>query len=246
MLGGLLICLTFPCESGTLLIMEPAAKKRFLSASDADVAEILTSRVPKSTKDTTSTWLSMFEKCLKDNNLKCDLRDCSRKELNNVLCRCYISMRRKDGGYYQEPGYHGFRAAIQRQLTCHDRQFNVHTDVEFQKSNDVLDGVLKRNKREGHSNPVQHKDPITDIDMDKISYFFDRSKTAENLTRHVWFFTTLHLGLRGREVQRKITKADVEFGTDAHGDFARLSADFATKITKAGADLLVATPVLER
>ncbi|XP_065198987.1 uncharacterized protein LOC135830688 [Sycon ciliatum] len=143
-------------------------------------------------------------------------------------------MRRKDGGYYQEPGYHGFRAAIQRQLTSHGRQFNVHTDVEFQKLNDVLDGVLKKNKREGHSNPVQHKDPIKDIDIDKISYFFDRSKTAENLTRHVWFFITLHLGLRGREVQRKITKTDVEFGTDGHGEFARLSADFATKNYQGG------------
>ena len=36
-----------------------------------------------------------------------------------------MGMKRRDGGDYQEPEYLGFRAAVQRELTKHVRQFNL-------------------------------------------------------------------------------------------------------------------------
>ena len=42
-----------------------------------------------------------------------------------------------------------------------ERNFNVYSDPEFRKSNNVLDGVLKKLRREGKMEPIHHKQPIT-------------------------------------------------------------------------------------
>ena len=81
-------------------------------------------------------------------------------------------MRRKDGGFHQEPGYLGVRAAIQRQLNIHDRNFNIFTDTEFTKSNGILDGVLKKRRRDGDMNPVKHKELISSFNLDKIKPYY--------------------------------------------------------------------------
>ena len=85
-------------------------------------------------------------------------------------------MKRKDGKNYQEPSYYDFRAAIHRQLVELERNFNVYSDPEFRQSNNVLDGVLKKLRREGKMEPFHHKQPITKSDMDKIQFLFDHDK----------------------------------------------------------------------
>ena len=84
-------------------------------------------------------------------------------------------------------------------------------------------------QEEGNTKPVQHKEPISQPDLEKIKYHFMLDKSAENLTCHVWFSLALHLGLRGCELQEKILKKDVEFGKDDTGEYVHLSPDFATK-----------------
>ena len=163
--------------------MEPIPK-RFASVSGNEVAEVLQDRVPKATKSSTSTWVAVFTEYLKANDASCELKTCTRSELDDHLCKCYVSMKRKDGKNYQEPSYYGFRAAIHRHLVELERNFNVYSDPEFRKSNNVLDGVLKKLRREGKMEPIHHKQPITKSDMDKIQYLFDHDKGASNLQRH--------------------------------------------------------------
>ena len=127
--------------------MEPIPK-RFASVSENEVANVLQDRVPKATKSSTSTWVAVTE-YLKANDASCELKTCTRIELDDHLCKCYVSMKRNDGKNYPEPSYYGFRAAIHRQLVELERNFNVYSDPEFRKSNNVLDGVLKKLRREG-------------------------------------------------------------------------------------------------
>ena len=72
----------------------------------------------------------------------------------------------------QQGGYFSARAAIQRKLTALKRPFNLRDDAAFRDSNIVLDAVLKRNKVEGKSHKVQHKDAITDADKDRLAEYF--------------------------------------------------------------------------
>ena len=122
--------------------MGPAAK-RFSLVTHKDIVDVLEKRVTKSTKETTSTWFNMFSAFLVANCTECNLESCTLQHLNDMLGKCYMSMKRKDGGFYQEPGYLGFWAAVQRELNKHERKFNIYKDMEFKKSNDILDGMLK-------------------------------------------------------------------------------------------------------
>lgn len=143
-------------------------------------------------------------------------------------------MRRKDGNAYQELGCLGFRAAIQRELNRLERGINIYSDDEFRKTNEVLDGFLKKLRREGKMEPEKHKTAISPADMDKIRYLFDHDKGAENLTRQIWFGLTMHFGLRGREVQAKMLKTDIKICAGEEGEYIRLRTDFATKNYQGG------------
>ena len=87
---------------------------------------------------------------------------------------------------YQRNSYNGFRAALNRHLE--DRGFDLFNDPQFVRSNNVFDGVWKKLKREGKLRPVKHKDPISDTDMQKISYMFGVHKDPVTLLQQVWFF----------------------------------------------------------
>ena len=207
----------------------PSPKRRFNPVMDEDVEEILNERVPKSTKDCTSVWVRVFEAFVEENDeIECDLKVCSREQLAEVLCKCYVAMKKKDGTAYQRSSYNGFRAALNRHLE--DRGFDLFSDSAFARCNSVFDGVLKRLKREGKLRPIKHKDPISDPDLRKINYTFGTKKDPVTLLQQVWFFVTLHFGLRAREVQASMRKGDLVLCRDANGkEYFTLSTDFVTK-----------------
>ena len=50
---------------------------------------------------------------------------------------------------------------------------NVFRQAEFQRSNNILDGVLKQAKASGEERAVEHKEAITADDLEKIQCYFD-------------------------------------------------------------------------
>ena len=92
-------------------------------------------------------------------------------------------------------------------------------------------------KVEGLEPAVRHKEAISDADGKLLEHYFDDVLVANDLvklTMYVWFETTLHFGLRGREVQVQMTKKDLEFCNDETGEFIVLSKDFAGKNCQGG------------
>ena len=88
---------------------------------------------------------SMSKKCMYRFVSVLDLKSCSASELNEVLGKFYLELRMKNGERYKA-SYLAARAAISRYMavnlskpTC-----NVFRQAEFQRSNDILDGVLKQ------------------------------------------------------------------------------------------------------
>ena len=75
---------------------------------------------------------------------------------------------------YKRASYLAARAADQRELQARRRSFNIFTDHAFKQSNVFLDGVLKKNKKDGMERPVVHKEVITEFDEERLgSYFAD-------------------------------------------------------------------------
>ena len=151
---------------------------------DQDVENVLSSRVPRATREMTRQWLTVFNLYLEANKIVCDLDTATKEDINEILCKCYVSLRTQKGEYYQRASYAGFRAALNRHLL--KRNINIISDpFSFHWANEVFEGVLKQLQREGNLKPTDHKDEISKEDMDKIDSLFTRTKDATTLTCHV-------------------------------------------------------------
>ena len=139
---------------------------------------------------------------------------------------------------YQASSYVSARSAIQRHLTSLKRSFNIRDDKEFMTSNNLLDAVLKRNKAEGKSKPVQHKESITEADKARLNEYFEDvldSNDTYKLQSYCWFNIARHYGLRGGEVFAKLTRQDLLFKQDDQDkEYVVLRSDFLTKNTPGG------------
>eukprot|EP00117_Sycon_ciliatum_P005509 scpid97844/ scgid9429/ len=221
---------------------EPTAKRRFESVSVQEVDTVITERVPKSTSSTTKGWVKVFMDYAADNGTNIDLATCSKDELNEALCKTYLGIRTQKKEYYQRSSYQGFRAAINRHLAETDRDMNIFTDPEFRRSNQAYDGILKKLKRQGELNATQSKAIISTEDFAKINKLFLYSKEPSNLNMEVWFYLTYHHGLRGREVQCRLTKESLTLCKDNEGkDYYTLNTNFSTKNHQGGASENTAT-----
>ena len=125
------------------------------------------------------------------------------------------------------------RASIQRYLDkTTNRGIDIRKDKTFQKANNVLKkkaSMFLSNK----CGKIESYPAIEEADMKKINQYFDQSSPT-TLQHQVWFNITYHLGLRGREAQRHLTKDSLVIREDSDGKrYVALSHDFITKNTKA-------------
>ena len=100
--------------------------------------------------------------------------------LNECLKKFYAGLGRKKAksispAVIWQPGN------IQRHLTALGRPFNLRTDETFNSSNQLLDAVLKVNKANGKTKPVQHKDSLSEADKVRLQeYFADVLQTEDS------------------------------------------------------------------
>lgn len=105
--------------------------------------------------------------------------------------------------------------AINRHLSSVRSAFNLFADSAFNNANKVLDGVLKERKRQEQEPAVDHKEAITNGDLEKLDLYFadiNRTEYPRKLAMYVWYVLTTHFCLRGGEVQSKLT----QFRLDLH------------------------------
>ena len=216
--------------------MEPRSKKaRFGEVSEDAELQALDARTPMSTKTATTFWLGVFESFCVEKEIVLDLKSCSASELDEVLGKFYLGLRMKNGERYKKASYLAARAAISRYMavdlskpTC-----NVFRQAEFQRSNNILDGVLKQAKASGEERAVEHKEAITADDLEKIRRYFDDVLDVGDpvkLTQFCWFHLSIHFALRSKEIQTTIRKSDIVFETDSEGkEYASLRRDFLAK-----------------
>ena len=169
----------------------------------AEIGQLLEKAVPENTRKSTLMWVTTFDAFCREQGLVIDLATCSATELNDALCKFYPALRTKKGEMYKKASYFAARAAIHRRTRELDRPFNIFKSDCFSRSHAVLDATLKVKKVEGLEPAVRHKEAISDADRELLEHYFDDVLVANDpvkLTMYVWFETTLHFGLCGREV----------------------------------------------
>lgn len=211
---------------------------RFGRSSEEDVERVLAAKTPKSTTSATTFWVKVFAEYIASGpNAGMDLKTADKKDIAKVLSLFYLDVRKKDQTLYKRNSYLAARSAIHRHLMSIRDDIDLFSSPEFKQCNSVLDGVLKEKKKQGEEPAVQHKDSISDADWKFIEeYFKDIQETLDprKLCTYVWFHLTSKFGLRGREVQTNMKKADIELRIVEGKEVFSLSTDFLSKNHQGG------------
>ena len=200
--------------------MEPRSKKaRIGEVSEDAELQALDARTPMSMKTATTFWLGVFESFCVEKEIVLDMKSCSASELDEVLRKFYLGLRMKNGERYKKASYLAARAEITGRYMAVDLSkptCNVFRQPEFQRSKNLLDGVLKQAKASGEERAVEHKEAITADDLEKIRRYFDDVLDVGDpvkLTQFCWFHLSIHFALRSKEIQTTIRKSDIVFVT---------------------------------
>ena len=219
---------------------EPPAKKKlpvFASTTLEERQAFIDSRTPKNTSLATDFWVRSFQQYNEGKTESIDFKTCSKPALADLIEGFYSHMRKKDGTKYTRNSYMSARAALQRYLTSIRIDVNLYSSPEFQRTNKLLDGLLKSKKRLGEEPAVQHKASINDGDWDRLlRYFSDILVTRDprKLTYYSWFHITSKFCLRGGEIQCRLTKDDLVLTTVDGKEVFKLHTGFMSKNHQGG------------
>ncbi|XP_052230266.1 uncharacterized protein LOC127844242 [Dreissena polymorpha] len=87
------------------------------------------------------------------------------------------------------------------------------------KLKDVLHAKQKQLKREGLGNKPQRADSITYNEIDELWNTNQLGQsTPESIINSLWFFNTIHFGLRGSDEHRSLCWGDLKLCTDDEGN----------------------------
>ena len=141
-------------------------------------------------------------------------------ELNELLSKFYVEVRREKGEEYSKSGLLGLRYRIKRYFNEHVPSFqNIVTSKhpKFVKSDKVLNAVLKTMKRENKL-MVVHKAVISKADLSKLgSSGALSSQSPLKLVRAVWFYISMYWCRRGPEGQCQLTANSFEIRNNGNG-----------------------------
>ena len=140
----------------------------------------------------------LTEWSLESLGLAVDFHTIGAEELADILRKFYAEaapqVSEKRVNALSEPlaqEYHkntlkNLRSGINRHLKNLDRDLDIVRDKIFRKANEVLDGKIKQNLRNGVSRPTKHKDVITNNDLSKISAYLSVDNPV-TLRYKVWY-----------------------------------------------------------
>ena len=147
-------------------------RHRFDDLFASQEASLLQEAVPHKTMRANQFWVRTLLSFCREKGILLDLSTCSAETLDDCLKKFYFSLKTKKGEVYQRSSYVSARGAIQRHLVALKRPFNLRLDKEFRASNQILDSVLKKHKRDGLLKPVQHKEAISEVEKSRLEEYF--------------------------------------------------------------------------
>ena len=208
-----------PLISTTSIANATEVHKRFVKVSQENIFAIKENIFEEKTAKSTKWGVKIFKDWLAENDLDIDFQFQSVIELDALLARFYVEVRKVDGSYYSKPSYVCLRAAIQRYLQNppYNLSFCILKDAAFLHSNQVLKGMFKTLTEQGLT-MVNHFKHIEKEDMNKlINTGVIGTDNPRSLLNLVWLSIAFQFGKRGRESYRGMTKSTFIRGIDAAG-----------------------------
>jgi len=181
--------------------MEPseAKRKRFSRLSEEEIQNLIEGKdsenTRKATKNAVVTFLAYWNEVKpEDERVKNteSLEKIPKKELNELLANFWPNAKKQNGDSYKKSALMGIRFGLQRHFLL-KREFDIISDGEFSKSNQIFEAAIVELKRQGFGK-VDHHIPISKEDLEKIqSSYNPSSPDPKSLQQVVWFNIMFHL-----------------------------------------------------
>ena len=191
--------------------------KRFASSSAADIDSLRNAATAVNTVRSTGTWLRVFQRWAESQEpaLSPDIETHPPTSLNKHLEKFYSDVRQSDGSEYDPESFRVMIAALDRHLKAKDYPASINTSREFVSSKSVLEGKCRLLRKSGGGKRRNRAQSLTD---EEENILWDCGQlgalTPNSLKQTVWWLTTQHLGLRGRELHHDLSVEDLVKGVD--------------------------------
>ena len=169
------------------------AGKRFVSVDEVDLKQLLLDKDSKNTKKATKVAFKIFQSYLNEKKIEINLEEISTQELNDLLKKFYVEIRKQDGTMYSRSTLNSIRFGLQRKIHEIRSDINIIDSLDFETSNEIFRAQCVHLKKEGFGK-VKHKQPITSEDIRKLyqSQVFSL-QNPKSLQRKVFFDVLLYL-----------------------------------------------------
>lgn len=209
-------------ESKSSSNAKPSASvnKRFAPVESSDIPSFVEQQSNRNTLTKTFYDLKLLEAFMQQDtvNEERPIYEMPPNELCDLLCRFFLSVRKSDGSNYEPNTLRGFLSSFDRQLRRQNYDYSLSNSVEFAQVREVLKSKQRQLKRFGLGNQPNKAEPITDQEIEKLweSKQFGLS-TPDSIINTLWFYSTVHFGLRGSNEHRDMCWGDITLGTDIQG-----------------------------
>ena len=171
----------------------------------ANVQKYMLSQRPENTMKKTEYDLHVWKRFFLEVGEARKIEDIPAEELNILICRFMMEIKKRDGGAYEPATLQSFQRSLQRYLNDKNSKLNILKDGEFHKSREVL---LSKKKQlvfeEAKGNRPHAAKDLSNAEEDLLfrsGEFGDENPEA--LQRTVWWLLALHFGFRARGEKQK-------------------------------------------
>lgn len=165
-------------------------------------------------------WINKLEKAAEDLfKKKTTILELSPRDLNALVCKFLMSLKREDGGDYETGSIHNLFSLLNSYLKEHGYCSSLQDDDVFRGARQTKDAKVKHLKQEGKGNRPNRSEALS-FEEEELMWATGAfgCETALALTRTVWYLFTLLFGLRGRHEARQMTWGDIKLQTDSNGE----------------------------
>lgn len=139
---------------------------RFVDIGENETSTFIESMKNLNTKRKTKSDLNTVNLWLTSVNESRDMGTIPPKELDSLLARFFLSVRKSDRSEYEPTTLKSFQSSISRHLLENSYGINILTHVDFKHSQDVLAAKMKELKAKGLGNKKNQADVLTDNEID--------------------------------------------------------------------------------
>lgn len=201
---------------------------------DCQLKDFIKQQANKNTTTKTASDLRVLQRYCDEVKEKRAIETIPVKELDILLGHFFKEVKKVNGHDYEPDTLTGFHRSISRYLKEKGVNYDIIADREFHISRATLAARRKQLRCNGKG---QKPNASKSISLDEERALFDSGQFGDHspdaLIRTVWYFLTLHMGMRGRDEHCKLRYGDFKIVTDENGEYVEWCFERGTK-TRSG------------